>query len=115
MTTAQELYEYFLVQIRKERNTTVSPTYWTNFVNPIVLDWVKTKLPTNEFSQKRIDDLESIKVLTNGLQYPYYPSVYEAGNIFKIPFAEEGYPAYMHGVSVQFGNQEIEDDGISSI
>lgn len=108
MDTAKKMYEYFLVEIRKERNTTVSPVMWTAYINPIVIDWIKTKLPLHEFSQKRIDDLEAIKILTDGKQYPYIPSLYDAGNIFTIPYSMEDYPEYFYGISAQFGILETE-------
>lgn len=103
MNTAKKMYEYFLVEIRKERNTTISPKMWTAYINPIVIDWVKTKLPLKEFVQKRIDDLEAIKILTNGQQYSLIPSNTFEGNVFKIPYNEKLWPPYFYGISAQFG------------
>lgn len=101
LDTAESMYLYFLKGIRKERNTTVTPAIYTGFINPIILDWIKTKLPETEFSQKRIDDLEAIKVVTDQLQYAYIHSA-NPHNVFEIPYRMNGYPPYMHGISASF-------------
>jgi len=103
LNTAENLYKYFLAEVRKERTIVITPQRWQAFINPIFTDWVKTKLPEKEFTQKRIDDLEAIKVVTDNVQYPAIHSLYDNGNIFKIPYNEDGYGKYMHGISVEFG------------
>ena len=104
LDTAEKMYRYFLTQVRKEHTVVVPPTQWNEMINPIVLDWIKTKLPENEFNQKRIDDLEAIKVITDGDMYPLIPSVdfNTANKKFSIPYNVKGYPNYLHGLSVQF-------------
>ena len=104
LDTAQKMYKYFLTEVRKERTVVVTPGEWTSFVGPVLIDWVKTKLPEREFNQKRIDDLESIKVLTDGFQWPRIESLYASGNIFKIPYDDNTLPKYMFGLAVAFGN-----------
>ena len=111
LDTAEKLFKYFLQEVRKERTVVITPQAWTEFINPVILDWVKTKLPELEFNQKRIDDLEAIKVLTDGGQYPYIRDA--ETNVFVIPYSTDGYPSYLHGLSAEFGyiSSEAEDDG----
>jgi hypothetical protein len=112
LDTAQKMYRYFLSEIRKERTIVITPAEWTAFINPIFVDWVKTKLPEQDFNQKRIDDLESIKVVTDGLQTGYLYAVdFDLGNVFKIPYNEKFYPRYMQGVSAEFGYSDVNHQG----
>jgi len=111
LDTADKMYKYFLSEIRKERTIVVPPQRWVEVVNEACIDWTKLKLPEMEFNQKRIDDLEAIKVVTDSLQYPYINSLYpynedlapSGGNIFAIPYDNDDYAKYMHGISVEFG------------
>lgn len=102
MRTAEEIYKYFLFQLKKENTAVVNPRTFNLLINEYMLDWIKMKLPDNEFSQKRIDDLEAIKVLTDGIQYSPIPSTTGNGNIFQIPYEDKNYPPYLHGCSAQF-------------
>lgn len=110
LDTAEKMFKYFLTEVRKEFTVVITPDQWNEFVNPVFIDWIKTKLPLAEFVQKRIDDLEAIKVLTDGRQYQRIPSYFESGNIFQIPYTSEHWPAYMHGISAQFA-QAVASDG----
>ena len=112
LETAKEMYRYFLDEVRKERTVVITPPYWNRMIDPIVIKWIKTKLPLNDFNQKRIDDLEAIKVITDGRQQDPIPSLYTDGNSFRMPdgtYAIRYYPKYMHGISAQFANL-AEDD-----
>ncbi len=117
--TAESMYKYFLSIIRKERTTTISPQKWNEWMDSTLLDWVKTKLPTNQFNQKRIDDLEILKVLTDGQQYDIIKVVTDKENLFKIPYNTSELPSYMHGLSVAFewkspaDSSETDGDGDS--
>ena len=107
LNTAESMYRYFLTEIRKERTIVVSPNEWTSFINTIVLDWVNTKLPQREFNQKRIDDLEAIKVITDDSQYHAIECIRdgqskEVYNIFAIPYEHPTLPAYLSGLSASF-------------
>lgn len=101
LDTAESMYKYFLSEIRKERTIVITPARWVEFINPIFIDWIKTKLPELEFNQKRIDDLEAIKVLTDGVSGAILTAV--ALNKFEIPFEHESLPKYMYGLSAEFG------------
>jgi len=113
MDTAKSMYDYFLYQVRKERNTTIKPTDWSKFINPVVIDWIKTKLPEHEYNQKRIDDLEAIKVLTDNKQYNWILAVSAGENRFIVPYNTAGLPDYMHGISAAFRYEEF-DQGTST-
>jgi hypothetical protein len=112
--TAVSMYKYFLAIIRKERTTTIPPPKWNEWMNAVLIDWVKLKLPENEFMQKRLDDLEAIKVITDNNPTPYISplSGYD-NNIFPIPYktdtTSKDFAEYMWGVSAQF----VSDDGVS--
>lgn len=105
METAEELYKYWLSLIRKERTTIVKPAQWVTIMNAGAIDWVKTKLPQTEFVQKRIDDLEAIHVLTDGVQEDMIESD-EATGAFMIP------SRYLYGLSASFGYYHTSIDEI---
>ena len=67
--TAESIYKYFLSIIRKERSTVVTPDEFNLLYSSTTIDWIKGKLPTNEFNQKRIDDLQAIHVFTERIKY----------------------------------------------
>ena len=96
MKTAKEAYQYFLSLIRKERTSTVPPNRFNELIAATGINWVKSKLPETEFNQKRIDDLQAIHVLTDGIQVERLTGI----NRFDIP-TTEGYK-YMHGLSASF-------------
>lgn len=98
--TAESMYKYFLFIIRKERTTVVSPSKWNEWINNILLNWVKTKLPENEFNQKRIDDLEVLHISTDGIVYDPIPN--DSLNIFSLPINSKIYPQYQWGLSAAF-------------
>jgi hypothetical protein len=101
LDTAESMYKYFLSEIRKSRTIVITPSQWTAFVNPVLIDWVKTKLPEVEFNQKRIDDLEAIKVLTDGVSNNILTAT--SLNTFDIPLDGIALPKYMYGLSAAFG------------
>ncbi len=97
LDTAESMYKYFLSEVRKERTIVINPSQWTNLINPVLIDWTKTKLPEIEFNQKRIDDLEAIKVLTDGDTHSLIHAIAE--DKFAIPYMDG---KYMYGLSVEF-------------
>ena len=101
------MYRYFLAQVRKERTVVITPDKWSEMINPVAIDWVKTKLPESEFNQKRIDDLVGIKVITDNVQFASLPQIYDTGNIFRVPYSYPGYPYYLHGISAQFATDNL--------
>ena len=108
LDTATKMYEYFLYEVRKERNTTIEPWEFNQIINAVQINWIKSKLPTIEFNQKRIDDLEAIKVMTDGIQFSAIGNT--EANSFPIPYEDDQLPVYMHGISVAF-TKEAQDNG----
>jgi hypothetical protein len=95
MDTAEKIFKYFLQGVRKERTVVIKPADWVLFMNGVLLDWVKTKLPETEYMQKRVDDLQAIHVVTDGIQYPM---IEISNGSFEIPSV----PKYLHGLSASF-------------
>jgi len=78
--TAEDAYLKFLQGIRKVANRTVPPDQFDSWWNDGTLDWLRQKLPTAEFNQKRIDDLARFIVLTDGSDV-----ISGTNNIFNLP------------------------------
>ena len=122
LDSGKKMYEYFLSEVRKEKTVVITPQQWMDIINTTAIDWMKVKMPDREFSQKRIDDLESVKVLTDGNQYPVIKSLTNQYNVFNIPYDLPGLPRYMFGLSVSFyystittvADDVIDDDGGNS-
>jgi hypothetical protein len=90
--TAEQMYVYFLKLINKEKTHTVIPSVFNFLINVYVINWVKGKLPTSEYNQRMVDDLQVLLVdgeLTNGI-LPI------AESVFSVPLD------YMHGISALF-------------
>jgi len=96
MNTAKKLFEHFLYSVRKERTAVISPEAWTLFMEGILLDWVKLRLPETEYIQKRIDDLEAIHVVTDGILHDMIEA--DENGLYPIPTD----PKYLHGLSATF-------------
>lgn len=131
--SASDLYQSFLRDIRKYRTTTVVPNLWNPFINECAIDWVKSKLPLVEFSQKRIDDLGFMRIVTDGSSTAgCYAVVQElSDNVWEIPLIYNNtssgtlysivtsthngnsvpttYPLYLHGLNASF---KLEGDNL---
>ena len=108
ITTAEQMYRYFLQLINKEKTHVVTPDTFNFLINTSNIDWVKSKLPVNEFNQVLIDDLQVLLVegdLGAGIAIT-------SENLFALP------TDYMHGVNVVFDinvvGSSIFDDGAQS-
>lgn len=109
--TDKELYVSFLAGIGKPKTGTIEPDEFNGLINEAALNVVKTKLPAIEFNQKRIDDLEFLRVITDGT-IGYDPIASSSLNNFDIPkvytgiddyiLMSNGYPLYLHGLNVMF-------------
>lgn len=127
LVTAEDLYLDFLREIRRESTVVVPPERWNNVFNKAALQWVKSKLPENQFNQKRIDDLQTLHVDTDGDMYPMIPVLGSSGGQklrFQLPMTEDPinefvYPIYMHGISAMFKvvyfDSPCNADGISAL
>lgn len=92
VTTAEQMYVYFLQLINKEKTHVVKPATFNFLINTSCIDWVKSKLPVNEFNQVLINDLQVLLVegdLGAGI------SVTDEF-LFALP------SDYMHGINVLF-------------
>jgi|GEM_PF-4020996 len=109
MDTAKKLFEYFLYSVRKERTAVISPEAWTSFMSGIILDWVKLRLPETEYIQKRIDDLEAIHVITDGILHDMIEA--DENDLYPVPID----PQYLHGLSATFAYyyNPVGDDALS--
>ena len=113
--TAEDTYRSFLRGIRQSSLSVIKPKYWNPFINEVQLQWVKSKLPMIEFTQKRIDDLERLRVVTDGssLAGAFMPLTGTGLGVFQIPsqytqesqgilLASNNYPLYLHGLNASF-------------
>lgn len=116
--SSEDMYKAFLRGIRKSNTSVILPAYWNPFINEVQLQWVKSKLPMVEFSQKRIDDLAPLRVVTDGgtMTNSYDPITAEHPGVFLIPIdyyeisrgypiaampnEKEDLPLYLHGLNV---------------
>ena len=64
--TTLESFRLFLDAIKRERTTTINIDYWNRLVNSELRNWLKAKAPAGEVVQDRIDDLEQLRVATDG-------------------------------------------------
>jgi hypothetical protein len=110
LVTSQDLYENFLEEIRRERTVVVPGEKYSRIFNKAAIQWVRSKLPENQFNQKRIDDLQLLHVDTDGVFHPMIPVSGNAGGarmLFEVPTTNQtiggyNYPAYLHGISAMF-------------
>jgi len=58
----KDLYKYFLNLINKDKTHTIRPYLFNLIINAALLNWVKEKLPLNDFKQMRIEDLNVLLV-----------------------------------------------------
>jgi len=108
----------FLDGIRQTSQNTVIPAVFNRLINHSAVQWAKNKLPLVEFSQKRIDDLDILRIDTGSSgavdedtsSYPIISST--TAYVFPIPTSYDGestgmlmdgdYPLYMHGLNALF-------------
>lgn len=62
ITTALDMYRYFLDGINKERTTTVTPDEFNRLINICEVEWIKNKYSEFELTEKRIDDLRILEI-----------------------------------------------------
>jgi hypothetical protein len=58
----EDLYKYLLNLINKDKTHTINPDLFNLIINAALLNWVKKKLPLNDFKQIRIEDLNVLFV-----------------------------------------------------
>jgi hypothetical protein len=90
--SVEEMYKSFLLGIKKEQSTIVPPVTFNLLINEEQDKWFKEKVPTGEIDQKRIDDLQILRTVTDG-EYEYNgdilnsigPDAYR-GKVFSLPY-----------------------------
>lgn len=121
--TAENMFKSFLDGIKKERISTVTPTYFNRIINEACENWYTQKSTEIERDQKRIDDLQGWRVATdgvfkhNGNILPFIPAVNQVNdaawgkNLFYLPKSATGtgktiggvlYPEYRRLLNVMF-------------
>ena len=113
--TAEDGYRRFISGIRKASTRTVTPQVFNVYFNDACLDWQQSKLPLVEFNQKRIDDLELFRVVTDGTVYPYilttsFPNTFPVpnnspiitGQLMVSNTSSALLPLYRHGLNATF-------------
>jgi len=121
--TANDAYESFLIGIRRQQTSGVPTSLFLWYWNDAAIIWVKSKLPTIEFVQKRIDDIDVLKTITDGSSIGYDPiAVVVNSDDFMLPLIYEKdsngllqsnvngirYPLYLHGLHASF----YDSDGV---
>lgn len=128
LKSSEDMYIQFLSMIRRDHTSVVSFELWNALINIAALEWVRSKMPENQFTQKRIDDLQMLHVDTDGEFHPYIPVKGELGGdrfLFQMPLPTVNkiggyeYPEYLHGISAMFkiiySKSDCHGDGISPL
>jgi len=97
--TDQEAYKYFLNLVNKYKTHTIVPEVFNLIYNAALINWVKLKLPANDFVQSRIDDLRELFV---SQESPIYPIAGTIKNKFEVP------ADYFQGVRARFRIQYVD-------
>lgn len=95
LSTTQDIYLAFLDGIKKESTSVVTPFLFNRLINEWGQDlWLADKVTEIELNQKRIDDLEVLRVVTDGVYTwddPSLPAV-NASLVYSItPDTTNGY------------------------
>ena len=122
LLTTEDYYKATLNSVRKTHTVVLDPTQWNALINLAELEYVMSKLPEREMTQKRIDDLSVLRVFTDGkfkyngtLVKPIQPilnstmfplpktsSSYYDKTSGMIKIGSDYYPIYLSGCRVDF-------------
>ena len=112
--TAEDAFKKFLQGIRKVANTTVPPDQFDSWYGDAILDWSRQKIQTPEFNTQRIEDMEHLLVVTDGVDFPIIspastnlftlPSVYTATTAGMLMSGT--YPLFLHGLTAIFEDKD---------
>ena len=67
LLTTEDNYKYFQDGIKKEQTSTVKPFLFNRIANDAQDIWLSEKVTEIEINQKRIDDLEVLRLVTDGI------------------------------------------------
>ena len=88
--TDVDLYKFFLKLINKEKTHVITPEVFNMLINVAAVDWVKLRLPVNEFTQQLIDEISFLH------KYEFISAKEGAVNMFDLP------EDYLHGNYAMF-------------
>lgn len=134
LETTQDIFKAVLDGVKKESIGTIQPAYFNRLINESQDIWRKRKAQEIEADQKRIDDLQYLRAVTDGV-YEWKGTVvpvitYSGTNtkLFRLPVTEDiangitingnVYPAYWRLLATAFkimysGNDCYADNGVS--
>lgn len=101
--TTRELYEAVLLELRRQKTTSMTPLEFNYYIEKAQIDYVRNRYADFEQYQKNIEDLQSLVVITDGVGTNPLPitSGGDAGKEeFVIPL---NYPKKMILLDVLFG------------
>lgn len=119
--TDVDLYKYFLKLVNKEKNHVITPEIFNMLINVAAINWVRSKLPDNEFTQTVIDDISFIhktdilSPISGVVNMFDLPGDYLHGNfsMFKLKYIDS--PCFQNGESEMFEPSNlIKSDRIST-
>jgi len=93
--TATEIYKSFLLEIRKFNTSTVDPDEFNRRINIGQRKWLNAKAPLTELTQDIIDDLQMIRVVTDGTMFygdkllTWIKPDTDEGLIFSLPMTDD--------------------------
>lgn len=83
--TTKELYQAFLDGIKKSNTAIVNPSTFNRIVNDWgQSEWLSDNAMVPELNQKQIDDLEKVKIVTDGLYSYTFPGAGSATVMYNI-------------------------------
>lgn len=136
--TVTDMYKAFLAGIKKEQTSIVPPSTFNLLINEEQDKWFKEKAVSIEIDQKRIDDLQVLRTVTDGVYkytdvlYPIRPDTL-GGKVFTLPTnpvdsinninittgvtSSQSYPRYRRLLNVMFKityvDNECDNVGVS--
>jgi len=104
LATITEMYQEFLDGITKEESAIVPPEDFIRLINRSQSQWLVSKAPEGDTGQKRIDDLEIIRVVTDGVfEYNSVPlDLLSPVVVNQFELVPSGYPSYFRLLNVMF-------------
>jgi hypothetical protein len=104
LSSTIDLYQATLDGVKKESTATITIPKWNRLINESYETWLRSKVKDVEGNKKRIDDVELLRVATDGVQYDAILPV--ATNKFPLPIGltqgQTVYPNYLSFLNVMF-------------
>lgn len=115
LVTTEDMYKATLFSLQKENIGTVYPDYWNALINVAYNEWIDMKADEVELNQKRIDDLEVLRVVTDGVYQYNGTTIQPISGTYTSPITEfelvpSGYPTYRRMLNAMFKIVYINND-----